>query len=245
MVAGPAPFWWSVSEYKETLPMADWSTLIDDILAKLGTIETQQLANALLKAKFGSGDDDYDHVRMDPSTECLTTIGYSHHEIHAGSNFRVQANGDSISSLVIAFKTPAGNKHAHFIWEWSTESSGYIQLLEGAAWDATTGTVRAPKNSNRNSGATSMLLNDKAGAGTWVADGVLIDPDNVSGGTVISDKRDYHTATFLSTPGGGGEHREETILKADTTYALVWTTTDGPNGAQLRCEWYEHTDRNP
>ena len=77
--------------------------------------------------------------------------------------------------------------------------------------------------------------------GSWVSNTVVVDPTGGSGGTVISDKRVY-----IDNKAGGdsGARRNEIILDADQTYALVWTSTDGAQGIQLRCEWYEHTDKN-
>lgn len=174
---------------------------------------------------------------IDRITNVLETIDYSHHEIHAGSNYRVQANA-SATSITIAFKTPSGDKLAHFLFEWNAESTGYIDLLEGTTITASTGTDRICRNSRRDAGDTSMLLGYATGA--WVANYVTIDP-TITGGTVVSNKQVY---TDAKQGGSSGERRAEIILAADTEYALKWTSTDGAKGIQLRCEWYEHTDKN-
>ena len=191
----------------------------------------------VLTGRWGSGAGEVDEVRIDASTNSLQVVDYAHHEIHAGSTFRVQAN-DTAASLTIAFKVPAGTKYPHFICEWSAASTGYIQLLEGVTITASTGTDTLIKNSNRNSASTSILQGYSTGA--WVANYVTVGP-TITGGTVISDKRFYADD---KTGGMTGARRAEIVLADDTEYALEFTSTDGSQGIQLRCEWYEHTDKH-
>lgn len=180
----------------------------------------------------------------DRNTGAIEIIDVEHHEVHTGANFRAQANGTDITSLALAFRVkPDQTKQPHLIFAWTTLSSGYLQLIEGCSWTAESGTVVVPKNSNRNFTTESILQNDKAGEGSWADNGILKDPSSISGGTVISDKRDYHNDTFLAAPGGGGSRREEIVLKPGETYALVWTSTDGSKSAQIWMEWYEHSPK--
>jgi len=197
------------------------------------------MSNLTTGSKFiinGIAGDNVVDLGVDRSTNTLQTIDYSHHEIHSGSTFRVQANADPVSSLVIAFKVGNQTKLPHIIWEVSHESSGYIQLLEGPTWTTNTGTDRAPKNSRRDSTNTSILEGDATGA--FLADNIVIDPTGLAGGTVISDKRWYGTRESETTA-----RRAELILKSNETYAFVWTSTDGAKGVQIRLEWYEHADK--
>jgi len=182
-------------------------------------------------------DSEYRYLRADTNTHTLQVIDYAHHEIHGGSMFRVQGNATA-AALIIAFKVPDQAKEPHFTFEWSSESSGYIQLLEGYTWTAGTGVDRAPKNSNRNSSNTSVLQGNATGA--WVSDYVTIDPTGGSGGTVISDKRFY---TDDKQGSNSGSRKNEIVLATNQTYALIFTSTDGSKGIQIRCEWYEHTPK--
>ena len=63
-------------------------------------------------------------LRQDQTTHTLQTIDYSHHEIHGGSNFRVQAFNDSISAgstVCITFRVPNQTKLPHWLFEWESE----------------------------------------------------------------------------------------------------------------------------
>lgn len=188
-------------------------------------------------------------LRVDPSTNSLQTIEYEHHEIHGGSTFRVQHNDDAIPAtgsggeLVIAFFVPAGEKAPHMIWEYVHQGDMTMKLLEGVTFNASAGTDRAPKNSNRNSSNTSILQGKATGA--LVADFVTVGEQSAdtiyAGGTVISLKRSYASKNVEA----GGARRQEVVLKTNTNYAFVLdnneTTTQG---GQIRLEWYEHTPKD-
>jgi hypothetical protein len=175
-------------------------------------------------------------VVPDGITNAIRTIDYEHHEIHDGRHYRVQANATA-AALVIAFKVGSQSREPHLVFEWSSESSGYIQLLEGATWDTNTGTRRSFKQSNRNSANASIMEGDGTGAGGFVAGECVIDPTTVAGGTVISDKRFY---SDKKAGGADGERRNEIVLEPGVQYCLCFTSTDGAKGIQMRTSHYEH-----
>lgn len=188
-------------------------------------------------------------LTTDDNTNSLQIVDYEHHEIHSGSNFRVQHNQDDIPStssggeLVIAFFVPDQTKEPHMIWEYAHQGDMTMKLLEGVTFNASAGTDRAPKNSNRNSTNTS-ILQGKA-TGSLVSDFVTVGENSAdsiyTGGTVISLKRDY-SARNVSTSGG---RRQEVILKTNTNYAFVLDNNEtSTQGGQIRIEWYEHTPKN-
>lgn len=199
----------------------------------------EHLRNAItgLMPQWGSGTGEYAASKLDKVSGALLGIDHAHHEIHAGTMFRVQANATA-ATLIIAFKVPDQLKLPHFAFEWVTESSGGLQLIEGPTWASGSGADLTVKNSRRDSANESILEADASGA--WLANRVVIDPTTFAGGTVISDKRVY---TDNKYGGGMGTRKNEIILAANTLYALKWTSGDGAKGVQIRCEWYEHADK--
>jgi len=133
---------------------------------------------------------------VDLSTRSLQTIDYAHHEIHAGSTYRVQHNDDAIPAtassgeLVIAFTVPDQAKEPHMTWEFIHEGNMTMTVYEGVTI-ATNGTARSVKNSNRNSSNTSILQGWATGAA--VSNSVSVGEESAdsiySGGTVISLKQ--------------------------------------------------------
>jgi len=202
----------------------------------------------VLTAVYNS-DGEYAKLRADASTSTLQTIEYAHHEIHSGSTFRVQHNDDAIPAtgstgeLVIAFFVPDQSKEPHMIWEFVHQGDMTMKVLEGVTFNASAGTDRAPKNSNRNSSRTS-ILQGKA-TGSLVSDYVTVGENSAdsiySGGTVISLKRNYSE----KNSAGEGSRRSEVILKTNTNYAFVLANNETTSqGGQIRLEWYEHTPHN-
>lgn len=176
---------------------------------------------------------------LDGVTDAIQFIDYEHHEHHAGSAYAVQVNTGGGTEVSLAFKTPTGTKKAHMVYEFSSESKAHVTVLEGPTWTTNTGTVVAPKQQNRSSANTSMLLEDKTATPDWTAGGVLQTPTSIAGGTTIS-----LIYSYASKQAGASEgKRNELILDPDTTYAYVLTSDDGSKGLQLRLYWYEHTDK--
>ena len=183
-------------------------------------------------------------AEVDNSTHTLQVIDYAHHEIHSGSNYRVQCNNDAIPArgsngeLVVAFYVPDQAKLPHIIWEYVHQGDMTMKLLEGVTLTLGTGTDVLCKNSRRDAGDNSILQG--VGTGALVSNYVTCDP-TYTGGTVVSLKRDYSAKNLV----GGGSRRAEVVLAADTYYAFVLdnneTTTQG---GQIRLEWYEHADKN-
>lgn len=177
------------------------------------------------------------NAKFDSLTDAITTIDYVHHEHHGGTAYAVQVNGTG-TALNLAFKTPAGTKRAHIVYEFSSESKAHVEVLEGATWTTNTGTVVAPKNQHRGSVNTSMLLEDKTATPGFTAGGVLQTVTSVAGGTTVS-----LIYTFAGKQvGASGGKRHELILATDETYVFEITSDDGSKGLQLRLYWYEHTD---
>jgi len=201
--------------------------------------QTSPVSNEIIGVDWISGNSG-----VDSSTETLQTIDYAHHEIHSGSNYRVQAFDDAIPAtgsggeLVIGFFVPNQTKLPHMMWEFVHEGNMTMKLLEGVTLTLETGTDVLCKNSRRDAGDTSVL---QGVAGASLTSNYVTKNPTYSGGTVVSLKREYATRN----EAGGGARRAEVILKANTYYAFVLdnneTTTQG---GQIRLEWYEHSDKN-
>lgn len=197
------------------------------------------------RAKFIADPVTWREARLDNLVDAIQVIDYEHHEHHAGSAYAVQAYVEAGTEVSICFKTPAGTKRAHLIYEWSKESKAHIEVLEGCSWTTNTGTVRAPKNQRRDSENTSMLLEDKTATPAYTAGGVLVSPSSITGGETISLIYSFQEATNQGGGGGGGSKRHELLLKPDETYAFKAVSDDGSKGLQIRLYWYEHTDTVP
>jgi hypothetical protein len=181
--------------------------------------------------------------QWDGGTDFIRADTYEHHEIHAGSHYRVQANNAALGSggtLVIAWKTPDTGKQMHLIFEWVGGTKGDIMLYRGATWTGGTGTQRTAKNSNDNFPDASNVRGD--GGGAFVTGEVVVDPTGLVTGTdVRSVKAWYGTKTSADSTGS---RRSEIVLQDDTPYALVLTNNDtSANGFQVRLGWYEHTPK--
>lgn len=178
---------------------------------------------------------------VDDSSESLQTIDYAHHEIHSGSTYRTQCFNDSIGNggtVVIGFYVPDQTKMPHMTWEFVHSGTMTMRLYEDVTITAGTGTDRLCRNSRRDAGDTSILQG--TGTGSLVSNYVTCEP-TISGGTVISLKKDYSA----KNTAGGGARRNEIILKPDTYYAFELTNEETTaQGGQIRLEWYEHSDKN-
>ena len=214
------------------------ATVIKDTDGDSIAIDTNGSASTIIK------DAGAVPAEVDNSTHTLQAIDYAHHEIHSGSNYRVQAFDDAIAAtgsdgeLVIAFYVPDQTKLPHMVWDFVHEGDMTIKLLEGVTVTNSTGTDVLCKNSRRDAGDTSVLQGVEQATNT--AHYVTKNPD-YSGGTVVSLKRSFSSRNVAAS----GMRRAEVILKADTYYAFVLDNNEtSTQGGQIRLEWYEHADKD-
>jgi hypothetical protein len=182
-------------------------------------------------------------VRMDALTDVLMTVDYGHGEVHAGSAFLAESHDTAMAdtdTLVMAFKTPSGTKRAHMMAEFVTMTGGYLELVEGATWDASSGTAIPIANRKRETSMNSSILLEDRSTGSFIANDELIEnPTTFAGGSALPRRYAFGVKTFYS-----GESRSvaEVILKPDTQYGVRFTSTAAGNEAQILLHWYEHTD---
>lgn len=186
------------------------------------------MAYEALCAEYADGKED--RVRIDASTLGLQVIEYEHHEIHSGSFYRAGFQKDVANggTAILAITTPDTGKWLHFRPAVDCELEATIKIYENPT-SVTGGTAVTPRNANRNSANTS--------GATVVSDPTVNLTGAVTLGNVI-------LGSGRST-GGNSEAGYEWILKQNETYVVhVTNNTTNPNQINIRCQWYEHTDRH-
>lgn len=168
---------------------------------------------------------------IDASTEVLTGIDYTHHEIHDGNYYRAGFQKDipNGGTAIFAITTPDTTKWLHFRPAVDVELEARVQLYENPT-SVTGGTAVTPRNANRNSINTS-------GAS------VVTDPTIDTTGAIVLGNLVEGSG---KSSGGDASAQYEWILKQNTTYVLRVTNlaTGASNQCNIRCMWYEHTDKN-
>jgi len=193
----------------------------------------------LLTARYGSGADEFAEIRIDRSTNVLSTIEYEHHEVHAGSMFQAEDNaaGGSGTKATISFKTPNTDKWAHAIFTVRTNVTAVVTIGEGCTITGISGTDYAPRNKNRNIATASTLISaGSAGGAGFVTIGAAV----TNFGTVLTEKQ-VGAARKI-----GGESRGigEWVLRANTVYAFEVESQEATSEVRMALVWYEHTERN-
>lgn len=184
----------------------------------------------------------------DEHTGGLVMVDHAHHEVHEGHAFtciftdQAMANAETI---ILAFKTMAAPKYAHFTAVFSTLVGGSFQIWEGATWTTNTGVVLPIICRNRARGdcnsdlledltatpkftVTHNILSNVTGLGTGSATGLLSGGDYAFG-----DK-----GKIAACSRGVSEY----VLKPLTQYAIVFTAIGASNKAQITLNWYEHAE---
>jgi len=197
----------------------------------LGDIEEYIMGK--MKARWGSGNNEIDDVRMDASTNSLQTLTYEHHEIHSGSSFHV-SNVQNVDTTTFKWMvtTPDSTKYAHMLF--NVECTGEMLLLVTEGADRTGGDALVEINRNRvgtPTAATVVVTGTPTGGTT-------------DGATTILTTRVGSTGVGSKTLSGGGSRgSNEYVLKPNTKY-IVSVTTYADVNVSLELDWYEHTDKH-
>lgn len=187
-------------------------------------------------------NDDTRRMAMDALFRAPLIQQIEHFEIHEGCAFIARAFDENMSigdEIILAFKTPNTLKVPHIIIDFSAKASSHVDIIESPVWSTGTGSQVLVYNRNRNSTNTTDLLEDSTGS-FINTNTILLNPNNLSGGTIIPNG-----TLYVFTPMGIGQSTKsrgesETILKANTQYAIRFTTDSGVNGGDLMLRWYEH-----
>lgn len=165
----------------------------------------------------------------DSSTGAVMSVEYEHHEIHAGSFFRAERQADlgNAASTTLVITTPNTTKWLHFRPALDLELEGTIEIYENPT-TVSSGTAIIPHNANRNSPALSAAT-------------VLVDPIIDLASATLIEKQVLGSG---KSSGGDSDSMFEWVLKQNETYVIrITNNTTSNNQINLRCQWYEHTNR--
>jgi len=193
-----------------------------------------------IMARWGSGAGEVDDVRIDASTNVLTTIDYAHHEIHSGSSFHayINATGGSGTKGTITFITPDTTTYMHAFFYTLSNVAAKITFGEGATVTAASGTDFPALNRNRNLAATSTA--------TVLASGSAGGAGNVTTGATVTGFGTILKLIEVGIGKSGGEVRsvDEWVLKRNTVYALEIESQAASSEVTAALDWYEHADKH-
>lgn len=186
---------------------------------------------------------------MDEMTGTLVVIDSPHHEVHEGDSFFTEAVDLTLANaetLIIAFKTSAGTERVHLTGEFTTLLGGNVQVWENPTWTTNTGTLAPIYNRRREATMeSSTLLEDWTATPAFTAtDNVLVNVTGLNTGAATPLHHFYAFAAQGRGSSGGARDSHELILKPDTQYAIVFTSSGANNQAQMILNWYEHIDSN-
>lgn len=183
-------------------------------------------------------------AKTDKMTGYQIGILSPHHKIHEKAAFATVIVNESMGAdeeLVAAFKTPVGLKQPHLTYEFMCLVDGHIDVIEGATWDAETGTLVPVLNRFRETVPTSSIILENSGQEAFTASNAIIqDPDNVAGAGTPA-VHSFGVKNFATSQGGS---RDEWILMPDTQYVIRLTAGSAANKGQIILKWYEHTDES-
>ena len=168
-------------------------------------------------------------------------LNFAHYEVHDGDTYEAfftdAAMGDN-DTINFAFKTPAlATKEIHMIIEYSAKIGAELTILEAATWTAQAGTIFAPVNMNRNSSNTSKLLGNET-ATAFAAGEIAYNVATVFTTNATTVGEDAIFGAQVSA--GKSRALAERILKADTTYVILFTAEGASNLGFLKLRWYEY-----
>lgn len=188
-------------------------------------------------------DDSSRQGKFDELQSMPVVISEPHYEVHEGGAFvvsTVDITLDNAATMILAFKTMAGTKRAHMLTNFTTLTGGHVDLIEGPAWTAESGSTIAIFNRKREAsmGSSGLLENSDQAAFT-ATDTVILNPTGLSGGTIIHILYGFGQKNQFTA---SGRDVEEILLKPDTQYAARFVSDAASNKALLELNWYEHTD---
>lgn len=168
--------------------------------------------------------------QVDPSTNSLKTIDYSHAELHAGDHYVCSDPNelDSAATQVFLLTTPNTTKWIHMSTIFDGTAITQIDIYEGA--DRTGTTALTCLNRNRNSIKTAGLTIHRGVSG-GTTDGTLLPLSYKSG-----------SATNQARSAATNRSENELILKQNTKYLIRITSGSADNLTNVIFDWYEHTN---
>ncbi len=203
------------------------------------------MPRSLIKARWGSDQNEIDVLQLDKNNNTLLIENFAHYKIHAALHWTAFIQDGSVASgskLSFSFKTPDSTTLAHFIVETRSSGEAITALLESASSTADgNGEVAAPAiNRNRDTDGVSTLLEDTT-TGSFNTAGLNTYPESVPGanhptGTLI----DCYATGSGNKSGGISRSAEEFVLKRATVYGIVMESKAATNSMILKLDWYEN-----
>lgn len=188
-------------------------------------------------------------VRIDASTHAIETIGYAHHEVHAGSAFTCHYN-NSVTNIgemtAIAFNTLDTTKWGHVVAQYFSSGAAYFAVYENPSIDVDEGTQLTIYNRNRNSATASTMSSIEAAPVANKA--TSYDETQAAGAnitTTVEIERRYIGAGDKKSVGGAARGEEEFILDQGNQYIFMLVSLTADDAIHnITLDWYEHTDKN-
>jgi len=191
---------------------------------------------------YGYNGTNWQPVRLDLTTRTVSTTSYPHSEIHGGSGWDltdvVTIPADDVYDIQIT-TADVSPKHAHLTIDFYSEQAIEWWLWENVAIGLA-GSGLTQRNHRRPSGDAGSILAIAGIANESIAnantDTAIGSATQVAHGKVGSGEK-------KTKSGGGGDSREEWILKPDEDYSLRFFNLGTEGYVSYHLDWYEHTDK--
>ena len=174
-------------------------------------------------------------ITRDHSTFALNSIGYSHHEVHAGSHFfvikavNIATSGGNYTWF---FQTPDTAKFAHFLSAAYSNGEAAVRFVEAPT--NTLSSLASAPNNRRSLGSNSTTQ--------WEGQAAAATAGTALGNIQLGRSGGNGVTSF--TFGAEGGNRAEIILAPNTKYAVEFTSGEDDIEVGINAEWYEHTDKD-
>jgi len=206
----------------------------DDAELVIAVVKAQDENDDFVNIRAVQGDTGYNlKVSLDqvePTTNSVQTIDYSHGELHNGTHYVVRntallAKAGTKDILIV---TPNTTKWAHMIFGYEANDAAVVgQFFEAPTYSAI-GTLDGARNRNRNVADNNTTL-------------VYNDPVITVTGTLLTTK----AVGSGKNSGGGTRDNAEFILKQNTVYLLRITEGNiAATNINWELDWYEHVNKN-
>ncbi len=174
---------------------------------------------------------------LDSMAGILVTLGVDLYGINEGTSFTAEHNaaGGSGTKATISFTTPPQIKMVHLLLAMRSNVEAFYTLGEAVTVTAASGSDYAPRNRNRMSKNTSVVISAGSTGGTGYV-------------TLCGAVTDFGTTLetlHFGTSKVGGEITElrNWVLKPDTTYAAEVESQAASSEVTIEIHYHEHLVR--
>jgi hypothetical protein len=174
-------------------------------------------------------------VRLDASSHAIKTIDYAHSEAHSGNAYEVTYSALKVTAQTVAvrFQTPDTPKLAHMVITIDAALAAKAEFWANTTMTHNAGGAITPLNVRFDSANTSgMTVCHTPGGSQAGAAGIgplYLGSASGNGRVVV---------------GGSGGNRAEYILKRNSAYYILVTSTVDDNALTIMLNFYMHTDKD-